>query len=210
MGLGEQAFTRLSPGAVAAIVAFGVASAQQPAGCPLRGVSPVSARPEASVASVEARLSELGLELPKPPEALGAYTPVHVVGDLLYTSGVLPVWNGQVRYVGAVGSDLTIAEGAAAARLCALNVLALVRSVTGSLDSVRQIVQIAGFVRSAPDFVQQPKVLNGASEALFDVLGDRGRHTRTAIGTSELPLGAAVEISAVVRLFPDLAGTPAG
>jgi enamine deaminase RidA (YjgF/YER057c/UK114 family) len=153
----------------------------------------------------EQRLVELGIELPAPPRAVGAYLPTQVVGDMLYTSGVLPVLDGKLAYLGIVGAGLSIAEGVAAARLCALNLLALIRAETGSLDRVERIVQISGFVRSGEDFRQQPKVLNGASDLLIEILGERGRHTRMALGTSELPLGAAVEISAVVKL----AGRPA-
>jgi enamine deaminase RidA (YjgF/YER057c/UK114 family) len=101
---------------------------------------------------------------------------------------------------------MTIPDAAAAARLCMLNILALVRDHLGSLDAVRQVVQITGFVRSAPGFAQQGKVLNGASDLLLDLFGDRGRHTRAALGTSDLPLGAVCEITAIVRVFPDLVG----
>lgn len=156
--------------------------------------------------SPEVRLAELGIELPGPPEALGSYTPVHLVGDLLYTSGTLPMWNGELRGHGVVGEGLTVAEAAAAARLTMLNILALVRDRLGSLDAVRQVVQITGFVRSSPGFAQQGKVLNGASELLLQLFGDRGRHTRAALGTSDLPMGAVVEITAIVRVFPDLIG----
>lgn len=162
-----------------------------------RGHAPAPSTPEG-------RLSALGIELPPPPRALGAYAPATIVGDLLYTSGVLPVWNGDLRGAGCVGETLDVEAGAEAARLCALNVLSLVRSSTGSLDAVRQVVQLVGFVRSAPGFTEQPRVLNGASELLVAVFGDRGRHTRMALGTRELPLGAAVEVSAIVRIFPDL------
>jgi enamine deaminase RidA (YjgF/YER057c/UK114 family) len=166
----------------------------------------VAIQPKAgtAVASADVRLVELGLELPQPPAALGSYTPVHIVGDLLYTSGVLPMVNGELRVAGVVGGDLSIAEGTEAARLCALNILALVRANTGSLDAVRHMVQVVGFVRSAPAFALQPRVLNGASDLFVEVFGEQGRHTRTALGTSELPMGAAVEISAVVRIFPDM------
>jgi enamine deaminase RidA (YjgF/YER057c/UK114 family) len=157
-----------------------------------------------SATSPDARLAELTIDLPNPPEALGSYTPVHIVGDLLYTSGVLPVWNGELRGEGVVGGDMSLPDGVAAARLCGLNILALVREHLGSLDAVRQMVQMTGFVRSGPEFAQQAKVLNGASDLFLEVFGERGRHTRTALGTSELPLGAAVEINAVVRIFPDL------
>jgi enamine deaminase RidA (YjgF/YER057c/UK114 family) len=150
--------------------------------------------------AIDDRLAELGLELPAPPEALGSYTPTQRVGSLLYTSGVLPMRDGELAYSGIVGAGLSIAEAVDAARLCALNILAMVRAQTGSLDAIEQVVQLTGFVRSAPGFAQQPKVLNGASDLLFAVLGDRGRHTRMALGTSDLPLGAAVEIAAIVRI----------
>ena len=148
----------------------------------------------------EQRLRELGLSLPRPPAPLASYVPVTVVGELLYTSGVLPMWDGEIRWRGVIGDGLSIADGVAAARLCALNILAAVRASVGTLDAVAQVVQVSGFVRSAEGFVQQPRVLNGASDLLVDILGERGRHTRMALGASELPLGAAVEISAVMRV----------
>jgi enamine deaminase RidA (YjgF/YER057c/UK114 family) len=103
-----------------------------------------------------------------------------------------------------VGADLDIEAAAAGARLCALNLLSLMRAAAGSLDAVRQVLRLEGYVRSAPGFTAQPAVLNGASELMVAVLGERGRHARTAVGAAELPLGAAVEVSAVVRLDPDL------
>jgi len=160
------------------------------------------------MSSPDLRVRELRIELPAPPAAVGAYQPVTVVGDMLYTSGVLPVWNGELRYAGVVGGDLNVADGAEAARLCVLNLLALLRHHIGSLDAIRQVVQLTGFVRSAPGFGQQPKVLNAASDLLFQVFGERGRHTRTALGTSDLPLGAAVEVSSVFRVFRDLVARP--
>ena len=150
--------------------------------------------------TAEQRLRELGLTLPRPPAPLASYVPVTVVGELLYTSGVLPMWEGELRWRGVIGDGLSVADGIAAARLCALNILAAVRASVGTLDAVAQVVQVSGFVRSAEGFVQQPRVLNGASDLLVDILGERGRHTRMALGASELPLGAAVEISAVMRL----------
>lgn len=148
----------------------------------------------------EQRLRELGIELPVPPRAVGSYLPTQIVGDLLYTSGVLPMRDGVLAYSGIVGDGLSVADAADAARLCALNILALIRAEVGSLDRIERMAQISGFVRSAEGFRQQPKVLNGASDLFIAVLGDRGRHTRLALGTSELPLGAPVEISAVVKL----------
>jgi enamine deaminase RidA (YjgF/YER057c/UK114 family) len=158
----------------------------------------------ASPGDAASRLAELGIELPAPPSALGAYTPFVLAGDLLLTSGVLPLVDGQLRCAGRVGAEVAVEEAAAAARLCALNLLAVVQAATGSLDAVRQMLRLDGYVRSAKEFTAQATVLNGASELLVAVLGERGRHTRTAVGTAELPLGAAVEVSAMVRVFPDL------
>jgi enamine deaminase RidA (YjgF/YER057c/UK114 family) len=151
-----------------------------------------------------ARLAELGIELPDPPAALGAYVPYVLAGDLLVTSGVLPLVRGELRCAGVVGVDLDVEAAAAGAGLCALNLLSLMRAATGSLDAVRQVLRLEGYVRSAPGFTAQPAVLNGASELMVAVLGERGRHTRTAVGAAELPLGAAVEVSAMVRVDPDL------
>jgi enamine deaminase RidA (YjgF/YER057c/UK114 family) len=150
--------------------------------------------------SAEATLRTLGIQLPDPPKALASYVPLQQVGELLYTSGVIPVWNGEIRFRGMVGGDLSLREGVQAAEICALNIISLVRQHTGSLDRVEQFVQLSGFVRSAPGFEEQPKVLNGASDLIFKVFGERGRHTRQALGTNELPLGVPVEISAIVRL----------
>jgi enamine deaminase RidA (YjgF/YER057c/UK114 family) len=150
--------------------------------------------------SAEATLRTLGIELPEPPRPVASYVPVKQVGELLYTSVVIPIWNGDVRYRGVVGAELSLQDGAQAAEICALNIISLVRQHTGSLDQVEQFVQLSGFVRSAPGFEDQPKVLNGASDLIFKVFGERGRHTRQALGTSELPLGVPVEISAIVRL----------
>jgi len=155
------------------------------------------------VQSPEARLRELGIELPEPPQPLGSYPAVQIVGDLLYTTAVLPMWDGELRYVGALGSQVPLADGAAAARLCGLNLLALIRAnAGGTLDNVRQMMQIVGLVNSAPAFAQQSKVLNGLSELLYDVFGEAGRHSRTALATTDLPLNASVQATAVVRLKP--------
>jgi enamine deaminase RidA (YjgF/YER057c/UK114 family) len=162
------------------------------------------------VESPEARLKELGIELPAPPKPLGDYPSVRVVGDLLYTTAVLPVWNGELEYVGSLGSEVSLADGAAAARLCGLNLLALARASTGgSLDNVRQVVQVIGLVNSAPGFAQQSKVLNGLSDLLYEVFGDAGKHNRTALATLDLPLNASVQATAVMRIDPARA-TPRG
>ena len=150
--------------------------------------------------SAEATLRALGIELPEPPKPVASYIPVQQVGELLYTSGVVPTWNGEVQMRGIVGADISVKEGARAAEICALNIMALVRQHAGSLDQVEQFIQLSGFVRSARGFEEQPKVINGASDLIFKVFGERGRHTRQALGTSELPLGVPVEISAIIRL----------
>jgi enamine deaminase RidA (YjgF/YER057c/UK114 family) len=152
--------------------------------------------------SAEATLRTLALELPSPPKALASYVPVQQVGELLYTSGVIPSWNGDVQFRGVVGADVSIKDAARAAEICALNIMALIRQHAGSLDRVEQFIQLSGFVRSAAGFEEQPKVLNGASDLIYKVFGERGRHTRQALGTSELPLGVPVEISAIIRLKP--------
>jgi enamine deaminase RidA (YjgF/YER057c/UK114 family) len=152
--------------------------------------------------SAEATLRTLALELPSPPKALASYVPVQQVGELLYTSGVIPSWNGDVQFRGIVGADVSVKDAARAAEICALNIMALIRQHAGSLDRVEQFIQLSGFVRSAAGFEEQPKVLNGASDLIYKVFGERGRHTRQALGTSELPLGVPVEISAIIRLKP--------
>jgi len=158
------------------------------------------------IESPESRLKELGIVLPQPPQPLGDYPSVRVVGDLLYTTAVLPIWNGEVRYVGALGSEVSLADGAAAARLCGLNLLALARAhAGGTLDNIRSVVQVIGLVNSAPGFAQQSKVMNGLSDLLFEVFGDGGRHNRTALATLDLPLNATVQATAVIRIDLDKA-----
>lgn len=142
--------------------------------------------------SAEATLRSLALELPQPPKALASYIPVRQVGEMLYTSGVLPMWNGELKLRGVVGAELPIKDGVRAAEICALNIISLLRDHLGSLDRVEHFVQLSGFVRSASGFEDQPRVINGASDLIFKIFGERGRHTRQALGTSELPLGAPV------------------
>lgn len=148
----------------------------------------------------EARLKELGITLPEAPRPVAAYVPYVAVDGLVFTAGQLPVVAGKVRYTGRVGAELTVEEGKAAARLCALNCLAVVRAAAGSLDNVVQVVKLTGYVASAPDFYGQPQVLNGASELLQEIFGEAGRHARVAVGANALPLGAAVELEMVVKV----------
>lgn len=148
----------------------------------------------------EGRLRELGLELPPAPAPVAAYVPAVRCGDLVFTSGQIPVREGRVVYAGKVGADLTPEEGYQAARLCALNALAVVRALVGGLDRVDQVVKVVGYVNSAPGFTGQPQVVNGASELLQAVFGEAGRHARSAVGVSDLPLNSAVEVELIVRV----------
>mgnify|MGYP001133894657 CR=1 FL=1 len=144
--------------------------------------------------SVQARLEQLGIVLPPPPQPAGAYAPAVRTGDLVFVAGQLPSADGQVQFKGQLGRDLDVAAGQQAARLCALNALSVLAAACGSLDAVRRIVRVGGFICSAPEFTDQPLVLNGASELIAQVLGPAGVHARVAVGCPCLPLGAAVEL----------------
>ena len=150
--------------------------------------------------SPEARLAALGLTLQKVTPPLAAYVPAVRTGDYVYTAGQLPVVDGQLLATGKVGADIGAVEASALARTCALNALAAVASVTGSLDAVRRIVKVTGFVASAPSFTQQAQVINGASELLIEVFGEAGRHARSAVGMAVLPLDAPVEVELIAEV----------
>ena len=147
-----------------------------------------------SETSAEEKLRQLGIELPPPPPAVAAYLPVIRTGQLVITSGQLP-WKGdRLLYTGKLGTDLTVEQGYAAARQCAVNALAQLKAALGDLEQVAQIVRLEGYVHCGPGFRQHPQVLNGASELLNAVFGERGRHTRTALGIHEMPLDAPVQL----------------
>jgi len=148
----------------------------------------------------EEKLKELGIVLPEAPKPLAAYVPAVMAGDFVYSSGQIPLAAGELKFKGKVGSDLTEEQGYEAAKLCAVNCLSAVKGVIGSLDKIAQIVKLTGFVNSAPGFSSQPKVINGASELLGQVFGDAGKHARAAVGVSELPINAAVEVEIIVKL----------
>jgi enamine deaminase RidA (YjgF/YER057c/UK114 family) len=150
----------------------------------------------------EDRLRTLGLELPAPPVPVAAYSLAVRTGDLLYLSGTTCYRDGQPMVRGKLGRDLSIQQGYDAARQTALNLLAVVREHVGDLQQIAQIVKVNGYVNSAPGFVEQPAVMNGASELLLGVLGDRGRHARTSVGVAELPGDIPVEIEMIVQLSP--------
>ena len=145
--------------------------------------------------AIEERLKELGHELPPAPDAVGYYLPVIRTGNLVVTSGQLPFVGKEIVFAGKLGEELHEQEGFDAARICVLNALAQIKACVGDLDKVKRIVRVEGNVHSAPGFQGQPHVLNGASELLVEVFGEKGKHTRTALGINEMPLNAAVQIS---------------
>lgn len=149
---------------------------------------------------IEARLKALDLALPEAKAAIGSYVPfVHLNGQLL-VSGQLPMKDGSIAVTGHLGRDVALEAGQEAARLCALNILAQAKRALGDLDRITQLVRVNGFVSATPEFGEHPKVINGASDLLVDILGDKGRHTRIAVGCSSLPLNAAVEIDAIFAI----------
>jgi len=156
-------------------------------------------RGTAAPATAEERLAALGLSLPPVAAPLAAYVPAIRSGTMIYTSGQLPVVDGQLVSTGKVGAEVGAAEAAALARTCALNALAAAASVAGGLAAIERVVKMTGFVASAPDFTGQPQVVNGASELLLEVFGEAGRHARSAVGTAVLPLNAPVEIELIVQ-----------
>jgi enamine deaminase RidA (YjgF/YER057c/UK114 family) len=149
--------------------------------------------------SASARLKELGIELPEVAKPLASYVPAVRSGNLVYTSGQLPTQAGKLAATGKVGAGVTPEQGKGFARICALNALAAVDSLVG-VDSVTQVVKVVGFVASAPGFNGQPGVINGASDLLAEVFGDRGSHARSAVGVAELPLDSPVEVELVVEV----------
>jgi len=150
--------------------------------------------------TVAGRLAELGLTLPDVVPPLAAYQPAVRSGPYVYTSGQLPMVKGELAATGKVGAEVSPERAKELAAICALNALAAVRSVAGDLDRIARVVKVTGFVASAPDFTGQPAVVNGASELLGNVLGDKGVHARSAVGVTVLPLDAPVEVEIQVEL----------
>ncbi len=141
------------------------------------------------------KLASLGITLPEAPKAVANYLPAVIAGDTVIVSGQLPLKEGQLTCSGKLGADVSIEDGYAAARQCAINALAALNGVIGGdWDRVAQVVRLGGFVASANGFTDQPKVVNGASDFMVEVFGEKGRHARAAVGVAELPLGAAVEV----------------
>lgn len=152
-------------------------------------------------AEIEAKLAELGLALPAPAAPVAAYVPVVIAGGLAHVSGQLPFIDGAL-VTGRLGEDVDAERGAAAAQACGLMILAQLKAALGSLSRVERIVKLGAFVNSTASFTDQPKIANGASELMAAVFGDAGRHARSAVGVPVLPLGAAVEVDAIVAVKP--------
>jgi len=150
---------------------------------------------------IEARLAERKIELPKAAIPVANYVPVvTTAGNLAFVSGQVTIWNGEFRYKGRLGQEFKVEDGQAAARLCALNVVAQLKTALGDLDRVKRCVKLTVFVNSTDDFTDQPKVANGASDLMVEVFGDAGKHTRAAVGVNVLPLNVAVEVEGVFEI----------
>jgi enamine deaminase RidA (YjgF/YER057c/UK114 family) len=149
---------------------------------------------------IESRINDLKLTLPDVPKPVGAYMPAKQSGKLVFTAGQLPMVNGELMLKGLLGKDVEVEEANKAARICTLNAISAIKSIIGDLDRIKQIVRVVGYVASVPTFTQQPAVVNGASELLLEVFGEAGKHARSAVGMSVLPLNASVEIELIVEL----------
>jgi enamine deaminase RidA (YjgF/YER057c/UK114 family) len=150
---------------------------------------------------IDARLRELGIEVPDPAPPMANYVGHVRAGDLVFVAGQIPIVRGEIQYVGKLGDSVSLEKGQAAARICAVNILGQLKAACGGhLDRVRRIVKLGGFVNSTPDFTQQPQVVDGASDLMVEVFGEKGKHARAAVSSSSLPAGVAVEIDAVAEV----------
>ena len=148
---------------------------------------------------IEDKLKQLNITLPTPPKPAGSYIPVVVTGNLAFVSGQIPMQDGKVLYTGKVPSEKSIEEAQAAAKLCAINLLAQLKASLGSLDKITKIVRVSGFVNCTPDFAEHPKIINAASDLFFEIFGEKGKHSRIAVGVANLPLNSTVEIDMTVE-----------
>ena len=148
---------------------------------------------------IEEKLESLGIELPNPPTPAGSYVPAIRTGKLLYISGQIPMKDGKVIFTGKV-SDNNVEIAQKSARMCAINILAQIKREVGDLDKVSKIVRLSGFVNSVSEFSQQPKVINSASDLFFEIFGEKGKHSRIAVGVASLPLDSMTEIDAIVEI----------
>ncbi|KKJ78345.1 endoribonuclease [Kiloniella litopenaei] len=151
--------------------------------------------------TVDARLKELGIEVPQPAKAVANYVGYVTSGNTVFVSGQITAKDGEILYKGKLGDNMSVEEGQEAARLCGINIIAQLYAATdGNLDRVKRIVKLGGFVNSTPDFVDQPKVINGVSDLMVEVFGDKGVHARAAVSAPSLPLGIAVEVDCVAEI----------
>ena len=150
---------------------------------------------------IDKRLAELGLNLPVPAKPVANYVPWGRTGNLVFISGQVPVENGKATYTGQLGDTVSLEDGAKSARLCAINLIAQLKDACGGdLDRVKRVVKLVGFVNATPSFTDHPKVINGASDVMVEVFGDKGRHARSAVACPSLPLGVATEVEAIVEV----------
>ena len=149
---------------------------------------------------IDTRLESLGIIVPAAAAPAGNYVPAVLSGRLLFVSGQLPLLEGKPAHLGALGRDVDLDTGIAAARLCGLNIVAQARAALGDLDRVARVVKLNGYVSTSPDFTDQPKVLNGASDLMVEIFGDKGVHARAAVGVAALPLGVPVEVEAILEI----------
>ncbi|HSB82951.1 MAG TPA: RidA family protein [Nitrosarchaeum sp.] len=148
---------------------------------------------------IEEKIKSIGINLPIPPNPAGSYVPVVKSGNLVFVSGQIPMEEGKVSFTGKV-SDANIETAQKSARICVINILAQLKKELGSLEKISRIVRLSGFVNSVPEFTQHPKVINAASDLLYEIFGDSGKHTRIAVGVSSLPLNSMTEIDAIVEI----------
>ncbi len=150
--------------------------------------------------TVEQKLQSMGITIPETPKPVAAYIPALQVNDLIFTSGQIPIVKGELKFKGKLGAEISKEQGYQAAKICALNALSAIKGVVVDLDRIEQVVKVVGFVASAEGFTEQPVVINGASEFLQEVLGEKGLHARSAVGVAELPLGVPVEVELIVKV----------
>ncbi len=150
--------------------------------------------------TIEAKLKELGIELPQPAVPVANYVPYVITGSLCVVSGQVPLQGGKVAVTGKLGVDVSIEQGQEAARICFVNLLAQLKAAVGDLDRVQRVVRLGGFIAAPPEFTQQHIVMNGASDLAVAVFGDKGRHARTTIGVPSLPTDAAVEVEGIFEI----------
>ena len=149
---------------------------------------------------IEARLAELNIELPKAAVPVANYVPVVIAGNTAYVSGQVTVWNGEFKFIGKVGQEFSTEQAAQAARLCGLNIIAQLKLALGDLDRVKRICKLGVFVNCLDSFTEQPKVANGVSDMMVEVVGEAGKHARSAVGVNTLPLNVAVEVDAIIEI----------